>query len=482
MLTNFIWRFLERCGAQCVSFVVSLVLARLLAPEDYGVVALAAVFINLMQVFVDSGMANALIQKKDADELDFSSVFYFNVAVCLALYLLAFCAAPAVAAFYENPELTAIFRVLSLTIVISGVKNVQQAYVSRNLLFKRFFFATLGGTVGSAVIGIWMAWRGFGVWALVTQTLFNTAIDTLILWLTVRWRPRRMFSLRRLRRLFSFGGRLLVTSLLSTAYSNFRQLVIGKLYTAEDLAYYSKGGSFPNVFAQLVSGSLGSVLLPAMSPEQENRERLRDMVRRSIQTVSYITTPLLMGLAVCAEPVVRLLLTEKWLPCVPYVRIFCVLCAIAPIHSANVNAIEALGRADVMLKLNLIEMAAGVAVLLATMWGGPLWIGLGQIVNSLITLLLNARANRRLLGYAYGQQLHDILPAFALSAVMGLCVWPVGLLGLGDWATLAIQVPLGAAVYLLASKLCRVDSFTFLWDTLRQLLREQKAKRETETR
>ena len=216
IFSNFIWRFAERCGAQLVTFIVSIVLARILMPEDYGTVALVTVFTTIMQVFVDSGLSTALIQKKDADDLDFSSVFYFNFVMCIILYLIMFFAAPVIASFYEMPELTPIVRVISITLVISGVKGVQQSYVSRNMLFKRFFYATLGGTIFSAFLGIAMAYAGFGVWAIVAQQLSNTTIDTLILWITVKWRPKLMFSWKRLKGLLGFGWKMLCSSLLDT--------------------------------------------------------------------------------------------------------------------------------------------------------------------------------------------------------------------------------------------------------------------------
>ena len=241
ILDNFIWRFAERCGAQLVTAVVTLLLARILVPEDYGRTALVAVFINILQVFIDSGLGTALIQKKDADDLDFSSVFYFNFAVCLVLYAGMFIAAPYIAAFYKDPSLTPVVRVASLTLVFSGVKGIQQAYVSRNMMFKRFFFATLGGTLFSAFLGLGMAYAGFGVWALVAQQLSNTAIDTLILWLTVHWRPKAVFSWQRLKGLLSYGWRLLASSLLDTVYNNLRSLVIGRVYTSADLAFYNEG-------------------------------------------------------------------------------------------------------------------------------------------------------------------------------------------------------------------------------------------------
>ena len=256
VLKNFFWRFAERCGAQLVTFVVSIVLARILTPEAYGTIALVTVFTTILQVFVDSGLGTALIQKKNVDNLDFSSVFYFNFIVCLILYAGMFFAAPYIAMFYEDISLTAIIRVLSLTIIISGVKGIQQAYVSCNMLFKRFFFSTLGGTVFSAFLGIGMAYKGYGVWALVAQQLSNTAIDTLILWLTVKWRPQKKFSWIRLKELLAFGWKLLASSLLDTIYNNLRNLTIGKIYSSSDLAYYNQGDKFPKVIITNINTSI----------------------------------------------------------------------------------------------------------------------------------------------------------------------------------------------------------------------------------
>lgn len=265
ILKNFIWRFAERCGAQLVTFIVSIVLARILAPEDYGTIALVTVFTTILQVFVDSGLGTALIQKKDADDLDFSSVFYFNFAVCLILYLGMFIAAPFIAKFYNDVSLTPVVRVISLTIVMSGIKGIQQAYVSRHMMFKRFFFSTIGGTIFSAFFGIALAYAGFGVWALVAQQLSNTVIDTLILWLTVKWRPKLMFSWTRLKGLLKFGWKLLVSALLDTGYSNLRNLIIGKMYSSSDLAFYNQADKFPKVIVTNINTSIDSVLLPTMS-------------------------------------------------------------------------------------------------------------------------------------------------------------------------------------------------------------------------
>lgn len=474
VLSNFMWRFMEHCGAHGVSFVVSIVLARILAPEDYGSIALVTVFTSLLQVFINSGFGIALIQKKDADDLDFSTVFFFNVAMCLILYGLLFLTAPLIAAFYEMPELTSIIRVLGLTLIISGVKGVQQSYVSKNLLFKRFFFATLGGTIGAALVGIYMAYKGFGVWALVAQSLFNNAVDTLILWFAVKWRPKWMFSWGRLKRLFSYGWKILASALLDTGYRDLHQLIIGKMYTAGDLAYYNKGSMFPKMVVVNINSSIDSVLLPTMAAEQTDRTRMKAMTRRAITISSYIMMPMMMGIAVCAVPLTRLLLTEKWLPSVVFLRIFCFSYAFYPIHTANLNAIKAMGRSDLFLKLEIAKKAVGLVSILATMFISVEAMAYSLIVSTVASQIINSWPNKKLLGYSYLEQVKDMLPQIVLSCVMGAVVYCVNFLGLGDILTLLLQVLVGVLLYVMGSLLFKVESFTYLLDTLKSFSPKKK--------
>lgn len=471
-LKNFVWRFAERCGAQLVTFIVSIVLARILAPEDYGQIALITVFTTIMQVFVDSGLGTALIQKKDADDLDFSSVFYFNFVICLILYVVMFVTAPFIAGFYGNSSLTSIIRVISLTIVISGVKGIQQSYVSRNMMFKRFFYSTLGGTVFSAFFGIALAYAGVGVWAIVAQQLSNTAIDTLILWLTVKWRPKRMFSWVRLKGLLSFGWKMLASSLLDTVYNNIRSLIIGKMYSSSDLAYYDQGKKFPNVIVTNINTSIDSVLLPTMASAQDDAGRVKSMTRRAIKTSTYIMAPLMMGLAFCAEPIVGLVLTDKWLPCVPFLRIFCVTYMFYPIHTANLNAIKAMGRSDLFLKLEIVKKVVGIALLLSTMWFGVMAMAYSLLISSILSQIINSWPNRKLLRYGYLEQLKDILPGIALAVLMGCCVNLVELFHLTNIVTLLIQIPLGALIYIIASALLHLESFEYMMDLIRPMIRK----------
>lgn len=469
VIGNFIWRFAERCGAQLVTFVVSIVLARLLDPTVYGTVALVTVFTTILQVFVDSGLGTALIQKKDADDLDFSSVFFFNFVICIMLYMGMFIAAPYIAHFYNNSSLTPIVRVISLTIVISGVKGIQQAYVSRNMLFKRFFFSTIGGTIASAFVGIALAYKGFGVWALVAQQLLNTATDTLILWLTVKWRPRLMFSWKRLKKLLSFGWKILCSSLIDTVYNNVRSLIIGKMYSSADLAYYNQGDKFPKLIVTNINTSIDSVLLPAMSSVQDSKDRVKNMTRRAIKTSTYIMAPLMMGLAFCAEPIVTLILTEKWLPCVPFLKIFCVTCMFYPIHTANLNAINAMGRSDLFLKLEIIKKAIGMTLLFSTMWFGVMAMAYSLLLNSVLSQIINSWPNRKLLNYRYLEQLKDILPGIILAVMMGIVVYIIGFIPMPTIVLLMIQIVVGAIIYISLSYIFHLESFEYLIDMIRPI-------------
>ncbi len=471
VISGLFWRFAERCGAQGVSFAVSIVLARLLAPEVYGTIALVTVFTAVLQVFVDSGMGNALIQKKDADNDDFSTVFYFNMAVCCVLYLGMYIAAPYIAEFYNDRELTAVIRVLSLTLLISGVKNVQQAYVSRNMLFKNFFYAALGGTIGAAAIGIAMAYMGYGVWALVVQQVFNAAVDTVILWITVKWRPGRTFSLQKLKGLFSFGWKMLVSGLLDTIYGNLRQLLVGKIYSSSDLAYYNRGQQFPNFIVNNINSSIDSVLFPVMSSVQDERGKVKNMTIKSIKVSVYVMAPLMMGLAFTAESVVRLVLTDKWLACIPFLRIFSVTCMFQPIHTANLNAVKAMGRSDLFLKLEIIKKCVGLILMISSIQFGVLAMAYSMLLGNVISQVINSWPNRKLLGYSYADQIKDILPSILLAVFMGGCVYTITFLELSLMATLCIQIVSGALIYIVCSAILKMSSFLYLWDVLKIIMR-----------
>ena len=474
VLGNMLWRFFERCGAQLVTFAVSIILARLLDPAVYGTIALVTVFTTILQVFVDSGLGVALVQKKDSDKVDFSTVFYFNFALCLALYAILFFSAPLISLFYEMPELTPIVRVLGLTLVISGVKNIQQSYVSKHMLFKKLFVSSIGSTIVSAIVGIAMAFAGYGVWALVAQNLVSNLATAIILWFTVRWRPTCDFSFERLKSLFSFGWKILVSGLLNTIYNDIRTLIIGKKYSSDDLAFYNKGNQFPNLIVSNVNTSIDSVLLPVMAREQDNSRRVMEMTRRAIKTSTYVIMPMMMGLAVCAEPIVRLLLTEKWLPVVLYMRVFCFTYAFFPIHTANLNAIKAMGRSDLFLTLEIIKKIVGVVAIAISMWFGVEWMAYSLLITTVLSQIINSFPNKKLLNYSYIHQVKDMLPQILLSCAMGAAVFAINFIGLSDTITLLIQVPLGVIIYVAGSYIFKLESFNYLLNMIMGFLKKRK--------
>jgi len=400
------------------------------------------------------------------------------MGMCLVIYALLFALSPLIAAFYRNPQLTPLMRVLGLTIVISGFKNIQQAYVSKNLMFKKFFFSTLGGTIAAAVVGITLAYHGYGAWAIVIQQVVNTAIDTLILFITVKWRPHLQFSFSRFKGLFRYGWKLLVSSLLDTIYSDLRQLIIGKLYTSSDLAYYNKGKQFPHFVINNVNSAIDSVLLPVMSTAQDDRSSLKSMTRHSIKTSTYIMAPMMMGMAFTADAFIPLLLTDKWSPCIPYLRVFCVVLLFRPIHTANLNAIKAMGRSDLILKLEILKKITGLVSIFVAIWWGPLAVAYSFLVTSVLNQLINTWPNKKLLDYGYPEQLKDILPGILLAVFMGFCTLPVTWLGLSHLVTLILQILIGVAVYLGGSVLTKMESFYFIWNTLKPMLKGLAGKKE----
>ncbi len=462
IVSNLLWRFLERIGAQLVSFVISISLARLLDPSAYGTVALMMVFLTIMQVFVDSGLGNALIQKKGADDLDFSTVFYTNILFCIILYTFIYFISPMVANFYDDMHITAYMRVLGLSIIISGIKNVQQAYVSKNMLFKKFFFSTLGGTITAGIVGIIMAYNGFGVWSLIIQQIVNLSIDTIVIWITVDWRPKLEFSFSRLTRLYSYGWKLLVSSFLETIYSNLRQLIIGRIYSSSDLAYYNRGMQMPNLIIQNINTSIDSVLLPAMSKEQDRKLKVKQMTRKAIKVSTYVMSPIMIGLIVVAEPLILLLLTEKWLPSIFYMRVFCLAFMFQPIHTANLNAIKALGRSDLFLKLEIIKKIIGIILLVSSMFISVKALVLSFLMTSILSQIVNSWPNKKILDYSYTSQLNDIFPSIVLSIFMGIIIYPLQYLKIDSLYILGMQVISGLIIYILGSKILKLDTYMYL--------------------
>ncbi len=465
-----LWRFAERCGSQGINFVVAIILARVLTPDEYGTVALVMVFITILQVFVNSGFPNALVQRKDATDLDFSTMFYFNMFACTALYGVLYLAAPAIATFYENEALINIVRVLGLRLIIAGLLAVQNAYVQRNMQFKKYFYATFTGTVLSGVVGISMVYGGYGVWALVGQSLTAVGTNTIVLWFVSGFKPKLMFSFESLKSLFSYAWKLLIANMVDKVYINLRSLIIGKVYSTADLAYYNKGESFPKLIINNLNQSIDSVLFPSMSRAQDDTIRLKSMTRRSIKTTGYLVWPCMIGLIATSEPLIEFLLTDTWLPTVPFMRLFCLSYAFMPMQTANQNAIKALGRSDIYMKLQITGKVVGIITILLTMQIGVLAIAAGTVAVAIFEMLIKAAPNKQFINYGYAEQLKDILPSMLLAICMGACVWPLQYLNLPLIAILAVQATTGATIYFALSALLKFETFTLLWELLMKIL------------
>ena len=464
------WAFGERIVAQSISFVVSILLARMLLPEDYGAVSLVLVFINLANVFVSNGLGESLVQKADATALDFSTIFYCGLAMAAALYAIIFFSAPSIADFYTNPDLISVIRVVALALPVTAVNTVQNAYVSRNMIFRKFFMSTLFGSALSGAVGVIMALNGFGVWALVAQYLTNTLVGTFVLFLIIPWRPQWQFSLMEAKILLRFGTKIMGAEFINTAYTQLRTLIIGKIYNTSQLAYYQKGDSFPSLVITNIDTAVSKVLFPSMVRVNTNSRDLKRFVRKSMRITSYVIFPIMIGLAVIAKPLILVLLTEKWLPCVKYLQILSIYWMFQPVLTANWQVIKAMGRSDLCLLLELVKKTVGILLVLGSMFISVEALAVSNIVLAIFSVFVNMVPCTKLIGYAVKEQIKDLLPAFLLSILMGLAVFALNAASLPTLGLLIAQIVVGAIVYIALSLVFRVQSFFDCLKLLRSYL------------
>lgn len=470
------WKLLERFGVQGVQFVLQIVLARLLSPDDYGVLSIMIIFTTLASVFIQGGFSMSLVQKKRVDNEDFSSVLWFSMIAAFVLYLAIYFSAPWLAEYYNMPTIITPFRVIGLMIFPGAINSIQLAKVRREMNFKKVFVGNLSGIIISGVVGIVIALNGGGVWALVAQTLLNTTITAIVMGFTVKWVPTLTCNLKKVGRLLSFGWKILASNIIDVLYQDLRSLVIGKKYDSETLGYYNRGKQFPQFIINAVNGSVQAVMLPALSKEQDDKGKLRLLMRTSIVVSSYIIFPMMAGLAGVATPLITVLLTEKWLPAVPFMMIYCFSLAFTPVHSCNLQAINAVGRSDIYLKLEVIKKTIGITALVIAVFcfDSPIAIASTGLITTLISCFINAFPNKKLIGYSYFEQMKDILPAFVLSLVMFGVVFAMSYIPLHPVLVLIIQIITGVAIYVLGSAMFRLRGYTFVLERLKGFLRARK--------
>ncbi|MBQ7288604.1 MAG: lipopolysaccharide biosynthesis protein [Clostridia bacterium] len=459
-----IWKLLERFGVQGVQFVLQIVLARILSPDDYGVLAIMVIFTTIANVFIQTGFNTALIQNKDVTEEDYSTVLWITLGIAGILYGVIFFTAPAIGGFYSKPELITPLRVLALMLFPGALNSIQLAKVSREMDFKKVFYSNVGAIIVSGVAGIAVAVLGGGLWALVIQTMLNIFTATVVMLFTAKIKIYFKINFNRAKVLFSFGWKLLVSAVIDTLYQNLQSLVIGKKYNSETLGYHNRGLQFPQFLITSISGAIQSVMLPALSEKQDKKDELKHMMRNAVALSSYVIFPMALGLAGVATSFVKLVLTDKWLPCVPYLQIYCFSFIFYPINACNLQAINAIGRSDWFLKIEIIKKIYGVIALIIAIcfFESPIAIALSAVITTVISCFVNAAPNKKLISYSYMEQIQDILPSFVISVIMFLAVWAVELLGLGDFVTLILQIILGIALYLLMSIIFRVKPFVQL--------------------
>ena len=470
IVSGLLWKFAERILAQLVGFALSIVLARILDPSAYGLIAIVNVFTAITSVFVTSGFSTSLIQSQRVDETDFCSIFWAAMFVSSIIYAGMFFISPCIASFYKEPCLTPIIRVCSLILFIGAFNSIQCAYVSRHMQFRLFFFASLFGSLGSGAIGIVMAILGCGVWSLVAQSLANSLINTAVLFFFVPWKPRLLFSIESAKNLMGYGWKILASDLFGTIYNNLRTLILGKVYTTSDLAFYSRGQSFPDLLSTNISSTLSAVLFPALSKISDDMDSMKIAFGRILKCVSFAVFPIMTMLIVVARPLVAVLLTDKWIDCVPFIQIIAVARMMDIVPSQNLQVIRALGRSDIALKLEFIKKPLCLIVTLVSCMFGIEAVAFSWVVCAFIEVLVDVYPNRLLIGYGYRAQTTDCLPALFLSLVMGASMLLIGIMPLPPFSLLLLEVIVGAVVYLGLSYAFRLSAFFELLTVLRGAL------------
>lgn len=458
--TALIWSFFERIGQQGIQFVIAVILARLLTPAEFGMIAMLAIFIAVAQSFIDSGFGYALIQKQDANHIDECSVFYFNIFISIVGAVFLWLVAPWIAAFYNATLLVPITRALSLNLVVNAFGLIQTSLLTKHIDFKAQLKVSLIATLLSGIIGIIMAYNGFGVWSLVAHSLSQNFFRTCLLWLIMSWRPSWTFSFRSLRTLFSFGSKLFFSGLMNTLFENIYLVVIGKLFSPEYLGFYARAKSIQELPVMNISASVGRVTYPVFSSIQNDKERLKTGVRKALTSMAIINFPLMIGLAIVSEPLIRVLLTDKWISCVPYLQLLCVVGILYPLHVINLNVLMAQGRSDLFLQLEIIKKILIIAAIAITYrWGISAMI-IGQIVTSFIAYYLNSYYTGKLLDYSIMQQVKDVRPFFIISCIMGGMVYGLTFLKISsDYILLTIQIFFGSTIYIGFCFVARISTF-----------------------
>lgn len=463
---------MERGGNAVIQLIVQIVMARLLAPEQFGALAIMLVFVNIGNVIVQSGLNTALVQAKDVQDRDYSTVFWMCSSVSVVIYLAIFLAAPSIAAFYALPYLVWPLRGIGLIVVINAYNSIQVAKVTRDLQFRKIFIATISSVVLSAFCGIAAAVSGLGLWALVIQQLVYQLTNCIVLAFEVDWKPCFCFDESRAKEFFEFGWRLLASGLLATVYQSLGNLVIGKQFSSVQLGLVSQGEKYPQAVGSMLDGAIQPVMLSAVAHVQDDLAAVKRLVRRALKTSTYLIFPAMTLFAVVAPNLVPALLGEQWRSSVPFLQIYCFVYALLPIHTTNLQALNGMGRSDLFLKLEIIKKAYGLANLLfcAFVLKDVYLLVLSYMITGLISTFVNASPNKKVIGYSYTEQVKDILPACVMSLCAGALSYAMAMFLQGGLLVVMVQIFIFVVMYLGLSLLFRVEAFAYIRGMLRKVI------------
>lgn len=448
-----VWSMIERFATQGVQFLFGIILARLLSPDDYGVIAMPLVFLAIAQCIIDSGFSTALIRKPELTEDDLSTAFYFNIGIGILCYAVLFISSPLIADFYHTPILSSLLKVTALAVLFNPLCAVQQAILTRKIDFKTQAIVSLSGAVVSGIVGMYMAYNGFGVWSLVFQQVGGYVMRTILLWILGKWKPKRKWSWESFHYLWGFGSKMLGSGLLDTIYNNIYPIVIGKYFSAQDLGNYTRAQQFSSLPSSNVTGVLQRVTFPVLSSIQNEDERLAKNYRKILKLSAFLIFPMMLMLSAIANPIVRILLTDKWSGCVILLQIVCFQMMWYPIHAINLNLLTVKGRSDLFFRLEIFKKIVGVCIMFITIPHGIIWMVSGGIVSSMLSLIINTYYTGKLINVGYFKQMGDLLPIFGVSFIMWLIVHAILYLSSNLYCQLVLGLSLGTIVYLVGAKI-----------------------------
>ena len=466
---SFLWSAIERFSVQAVQFIFQIILARLLSPFDYGLIAMLAIFMAIAQTFIDSGFTNALIKKLDRTDTDFSTVFYFNILISIIIYIILYLCAPLIASFYRTPELTRITRVYMLSLPIIALGAIQRTQFTIKVNFKDQAIASFSGALVGGIIGIILAAQSYGAWALVFSALATNIVTTIAFWIRSPWRPRWEFSLVSLRTMFSFGSKLLFSGLLDTAYRNLYQFVIGRRFSKQDLGYYSRADQFAQFPSSNITGIIQRVTYPILCTMADDDDTLLSAYRQYIKLAAYIIFPLMIGLAAVAKPLILIILGQKWQFAAIILQIICFSYLWYPIHALNLNLLIVKGRSDLFLRVEIIKKVVGICILIVVMNFSVKIMAAGNVVSSMIALFINTYYTKKLSSYGILMQIRDISPYLFLSILSCLPAFVLCGFYNSNALMLIASIILSVFIYILLSEILKVPELSMIFNSLSKI-------------